>query len=142
MRHSRFLVVGAPMMAAALACHSAAGPARTVSVGLIDPGGGLAQMSLVVPETATVAVPTPVQASTWGDACSQADTTDLQVAGLLADITLYDRNPSSGACARDLQGIARALTITFSVPGEATVRLHGRSLTDTTTVSATLTVRP
>ena len=139
MRYSRFLAFGAPMMAAAMACHSPAGP-FTVSLGLIDPGAGLGAMSLVVPATAIVGVPVPVQASTWGSSCSQPDRTVIQVTGLLADITLYDRTPSSGECTRDLRGIARNLSVTFSVPGQATVKLHGRSFTDTTTVSATVTV--
>jgi hypothetical protein len=99
-------------------------------------------MSLVVPESAIVGVPASVQASTWGSSCTQPDRTVTQVIGLLADITLYDRDPPAGTpCARILKGIARNVTVTFSLPGEATVRLHGRSFTDTTTIGASLTVR-
>jgi len=124
------------------------GPACTTepwtrSLGIIDPGVFPKSFLFVVPETVAVGAPVPVRFATWGSStCTQPDRTVVEVVGLMADITPYDRYAPDGTpCLRDLTGFPRKLTLTFSQPGRATVRLHGLSLTDgPATLTDTLTV--
>ena len=127
---------------AGVACHSAAAPNTLVSLGLVDIDGGSSVAALIVPATGTVGVPTPVTVSTWGSSsCTHPDTTIISVTRLIADITVYDRGePPETPCTGDLHRFPRDVTVTFLVPGQAAVRLHGRSSSGQTTLSATLTV--
>ena len=129
------------LMASGLSCGSPMdeGPRRVV--GTIDNGASFDPLSL--PDTVAVGVPFTATVSTLRGACTRPDGADVHVAGLLADITLFDLlPPAETVCIAVLVGAPRSLVLTFATPGPALVRLHGRGPNGDLTVEHSITVRP
>ena len=83
---------------------------------------------IVVPAGARVGEAIPVSVTTYGGGCTKEDTTAIVVEGLTARIAPYQRVPvdANTMCTMELLLNKRALRVTFTSPGRASVRIEGR----------------
>lgn len=96
-------------------------------VGVISPGRG-APSAAAVPHTVRAGVPFEVQVTTYGSgSCTRPDGAAVRVAGLVAEVTPYDREPKRGACTDDIKAYPRPAAVRFDAPGPAVVRVIGRA---------------
>jgi len=67
---------------------------------------------------------------TYGSSsCTHADGADVQQSASLAEITPYDLWASAYAvCTEDLHSFPRSVSLRFDAPGDAVIRVRGRSL--------------
>lgn len=83
---------------------------------------------LAVPDTVRAGVAFEVQVTTYGSgSCTRPDGAAVRVAGLVAEVTPYDRDPTQAACTEDLRAYPRPATIRFDAVGQAVVRVRGRA---------------
>ncbi len=144
-----FLQSLAPVLAlgVAVACGQGSAPVEVGSwsraVGFID-SGGIATTPLAVPDTVQARVPFAVTVSTFGSTgCIRPDLSQVQVAGLVADITPYDSVWSNTPpCPPGWQSYPRAVELRFDSAGVARIQLHGRGFDRDLTLQRTITVRP
>lgn len=96
-------------------------------VGVLAPELSSIQM-LRLPAQATTGSAFEITVTTVGSStCTRADGAAVQVSGLVADVTPWDRvAPVGMACTDDLAPFPRTVTLRFDVSGTATVRLRGR----------------
>jgi len=96
---------------------------------------------LEMPARAIAGVAFEITVTTVGSGiCTRADGASVAVSGLVADVTPWDRlAPARAVCTDDLAPFPRRVTLRFSSPGTATIRLHGRG---GLTYDAVLTVAP
>ena len=125
-------------LAAAIACSS--GPTESGSddigtsrvgegrqVGVLVFYGDTAQVT--VPETVAVGEPATIVVLTAGGGCIRTGDTEVQVSGLVAELTPYDHFPSAGQiCTADFRLNTHTATVQFTQRGRATVRVRGREL--------------
>ena len=85
---------------------------------------------VTVPSEGVAGVPVQITVLTMGGGCVNRGDTEASVAGLTADVTPYDSFvvslPPNMACTLELRYLTHATTVTFSAPGAAVVRIHGR----------------
>jgi hypothetical protein len=111
-----------------LACHQPPTASRTlgpVGIGTIDAGGTLAHV-IAGPVQGSVGERLQYTVSTFGNACVSPAGADVIVRGLDATVTPYDRE-YDGICIENLAAFPRPVTVVFDQPGDATVRVAGRS---------------
>jgi hypothetical protein len=98
-------------------------------VGQIEPSLSSVQ-AVRVPAAAVVNVPFSITINTVGSStCTRADGAAAAVAGQLALVTPYDRiAPDGTGCTRDLRAFPRDVSLRFSSPGEARIRVQARGL--------------
>ncbi len=116
------LFVASPLL---LGCRQAPTASTQIVIGTIDAGGTLDRV-ITGPATGVVGERLSLTVSTFGNACITAAGADVNVGGLEATVTPYDR-AYQGACIDILKAYPRPVTVTFDQPGEATVRVVGRS---------------
>jgi hypothetical protein len=98
------------------------------TVGVIDTGNSLPE-TLQLPDTVTAGTTFTVVVETYGSSsCTRADGARVEVDGLVAEITPYDRVLLEGICTDDLAPFPRAVDVRFDEAGEALVRLVGRTI--------------
>lgn len=115
----------------------------TILSGVNDDGSE----SVTVPATARVGVPFTVEVRSTGGGCTERDSTGVQVAGLVADVRPFVREPAPGrapVCPGILKIFSHTAAVTIAQPGTATVRVHGRRDGDgaTVTITRSVTVQP
>ena len=93
-----------------------------------DQGPSTLEGRIEAPETVTAGEPFEVTFITIGaNGCWEPAGTDLEVDGLTARATAYDRTEEEGqACTMVLLELPRTETLQFDEPGEGTIRLEGR----------------
>ena len=131
------VALGAAAAAALGACGgpTAADAPRVVGVIGVDRGPPPAP---ALPDTVRAGVAFTVQVTTYGSgSCTRPDGATVQVAGLAAEVTPYDRDPVQAACTRDLRAYPRPAAVRFDAAGPAVVRVRGRA---SATSDSTLTV--
>jgi hypothetical protein len=97
-------------------------------IGVIDVGGSQPG-TLQLPDTVAIATTFTVTVRTYGSStCTRADGARVEVEGLVAEITPYDRVLEEGVCTDDLAPFPRVVALRFDEPGEALVRVVGRSI--------------
>jgi hypothetical protein len=142
-------------LAAAVACSSGPGPTDAGStdlgtsragegrqVGVLAFHGDTAQVT--VPQTVAVGEPATVVVTTYGGGCIRTGDMEVQVTGLVAELTPYDHFPPAGAiCTADLRLNRHTATVQFTQRGRATVRVRGRELPSGRVITAVreITVR-
>jgi hypothetical protein len=117
--HTRLIVAALLLFLDAIAfgCSSPAESSRQRVVGIID-NGGTGIDPLLLPDTVYVGVPFGATVTTFGSACDKLDGSDIQTAGLLADVTPYDLLPPAGTvCIALLRASPRSLQLSFAAPG-------------------------
>ena len=142
----RAAALGVALGAAALgACGGPTDADALRVVGVISPGRG-APSAAAVPDTVRAGVPFEVRVTTYGSgSCTRPDGAAVRVAGLVAEVTPYDREPTRGACTDDIAAYPRPAAVRFDVPGQAVVRVIGRASRNsdsTVTAEARLVVVP
>jgi hypothetical protein len=84
---------------------------------------------IVAPDTVSVGVAFRVDVSTYGSgSCTRPDDSAVNVAGVVAEIDVYDRERVRGACTTDLSPFPRSEWVQFDLAGLATLRIRGRAL--------------
>ena len=104
-------------------------------IGVIIPGSPEPwNYVLAAPAAVQARVPFEVSVTTRGSrSCTRPSGADVQYreepGGPVAEITPYDeyREGEGVVCTADLHGFARTVTLRFEAPGNATVRVRGRS---------------
>jgi hypothetical protein len=128
MRRWRFAILACTMAAA---CTAAMGPGERREPGIIDiypdgSGSGVLQL----PEEIRAGVGFQATVTTFGSSsCNRADGAGVSQSGRVAEIVPYDLQASGGTdCTADLHAFPRTVTLRFATPGDAVVRVRGRSL--------------
>jgi hypothetical protein len=84
-------------------------------------------LPIAAPDTVSVGEVFVVTAGTWAGACTEVDRTEVEVVGILADITVYDRTWLRYACpSRGPGPIGHTVSMAFDYPGIAEIRVTGR----------------
>lgn len=88
--------------------------------------GGVLQL----PETIHAGETFQATVTTFGSSsCTRADGADVQQSASLAEITPYDLWASENVdCTDDLRALPRSVSLRFDAPGDAVIRIRGRSL--------------
>jgi hypothetical protein len=127
------------------ACTPVLGPAGWERVvGVVDTEARLAA-PIALPASARVGVAFTATVTTHGSgSCTRADGADVDIDGLNADVTPYDREARRGVCTDDLAPYPRSVTLRFVTAGEARIRVLGRPLSSAAPAvyEARLTVLP
>jgi len=126
-----------------LACQDPTGGFQTV-VGTIDAGAPLADV-IQGPARGSVGQPLEFTVSTFGNSCISAQGAQVIVSGLQATVTPYDREyRGPRECLDYFKAYPRTVTVVFPSPGNATVRVQGRSSNQSGLVSVdhAVTVTP
>jgi hypothetical protein len=124
-------------------CQDPTGDFQTV-VGTIDAGPPLADV-IQGPATGSVGEPLVFTVSTFGNSCISSQGAKVVVGGLQATVTPYDREyRGPRECLDYLKAYPRTVTVVFTSPGNATVRVQGRSSNQSGLVSVdhAVTVMP
>jgi hypothetical protein len=111
--------------AAGLTCSTPSETERVI--GLIDPFGER-PATVDLPSDAVRGQPFELRVYTFGSSsCTTPDDAELEVEGLLARITPYDRVPSDAGvlCTRDMARFAHPVKLRFETEGVATLRVVG-----------------
>jgi hypothetical protein len=77
------------------------------------------------PARVPVDQPFMITVTTYGPDCTSVDGAHVQVDGLVATITPFDRIPTASPCPANLASHPRDLELTFEMVGNATVRVVG-----------------
>lgn len=105
-------------------------------VSTTNPGGeagehpSVPRARIVAPATVVAGEPFTVTVVTVGASlCWEPDGAAVQVGGMIAEVTAWDRIPSGiEMCAMALGELPREVSMTFAGPGTATLRVIGRRL--------------
>jgi hypothetical protein len=126
------LLVGLPLAAAAVGCHSSTGPDISPDVGVIEHYGDGPAGLIDAPAVVRAGQDFTVTVRTFGGGCvsaAGASVTYHRPPALdLAVVVPYDntRVPAGVACTSDLRRAPRDVTLRFTTPGAATIRVEGR----------------
>lgn len=91
-------------------------------------GDGGTPPPITLPATVKRGVSFDATVTTYGSSsCTRADGAEVQVRGLIAEVTPYDLTNRRGICTADLRAFPRTVSLRFDEAGEATVRVNGRS---------------
>jgi hypothetical protein len=117
------------VLAAAMAC-DILGPGSYGKLAVIIYYGDTA--TIAAPDTVAAADPFGLSVDTFGHGCSrEMDRTKLEVGVHLAEVWPYNRISRADVCPNDPPfDLTHSVTIQFDKPGHATVRIHGRQLSD------------
>lgn len=118
-------------------CGAVVGPDERRRVGVID---FYDQPSvIVVPDTVRAGEDFQVSVRTYGGGCVSRDTTEVAVAGRLAQVVPYDLHSGQSACLDVLRSFDHQTAVRFDEPGDAEVRVVGRRVPENTIIAV---VRP
>ena len=110
-----------------LGCQNPTGAYQTV-IGTIDVGVATSPGVIQGPATGSVGERLEFTVSTFGNSCISSLGANVVVDGLLATVTPYDREYRGPiACLDYLKAYPRTVTVSFAQPGNAIVRVQGRS---------------
>lgn len=128
------------------ACSSPFGPSWKRVIGTIEVGGQHSPSPIHLPSEIRSGVSFSATVVTYGSStCTRADGADVQVTGLTAEITPYDlRRTGKAVCTDDLAPHPREVRLRFNTPGEALIRVRGRSIAvdEPAVYDTTVTVLP
>lgn len=131
----RWLILGSLTVALLAGCASLLESERWERVvGIIEDTAPVADADpwwspIQLPEIVQSGVPFTASVITLGSSsCTRADGADVEIAGLVAEITPYDLTARNAVCTSDLARHPRSVTLRFDSPGEAVIRVHGRTL--------------
>lgn len=99
---------------------------RQVS-GIIDYFRESQQTVVTAPATINVNTPFEISISTFGSGCERSGGANVRVAGLQADVEVYDyttRNLETH-CTQELKRLSRSINLQFAESGEARIIIHG-----------------
>ena len=83
---------------------------------------------VTAPESVALGEPATIVVKTAGGGCIRTGDTEVQVTGLVAELTPYDHFPSAGQiCTADFRLNTHTVTVQFTQRGQATVRVRGRA---------------
>lgn len=123
----------------ACALSSTSSPETERIIGLIPTDHGSVSIFTVIEAPPTVQVNQLFTATvnTFGSgSCTTIDGADVQIAGLVASITPYDRVPVGDVvCTADLAFHPRPVSLTFTTVGTATLRVIGQNFDGGETVN-------
>jgi hypothetical protein len=114
-----------PLLLGCRQAATASPPTAQIAIGTIDAGGTLDHV-ITGPTTGSVGERLLLTVSTFGNACIAEAGADVVVRGLEATVTPYDQE-YQGVCAEILKANPRTVAVVFDQPGEARVRVRGRS---------------
>ena len=98
---------------------------------------------IIAPDTVGRAVSFAVVVNTFGSSsCTTPDGVALVITPQLARITPYDRIQTQGACTADYASRPHPVTVRFTDPGAATLRVIGRVGTALDSVDRVVVVTP
>lgn len=145
MRHVRFVCTLTLVLLAVPTCVPTR-PLATKQVAGLIPIDRFPELAVIhAPPSVPVNQPITLTVMTYGSSsCTTSDGAAIDVTGLVATITPLDRIPrGSVACTADLASHPRAVQLTFGAPGEATIRVIGRTFDGARTLrETTLTITP
>jgi hypothetical protein len=96
--------------------------------GVILPNASFASRALIVPDSVRAGVPFAVTVSSFGSTtCTRADGATLTVVGVVATITVWDREQVGGGCSDDLRQFPRDVSVQLGSAGRAMIRVQGRA---------------
>jgi hypothetical protein len=78
--------------------------------------------------------------STYGSGCTQKGDTRVEIEGLTADISPYDRTATGRPCTMELRFFQHAAELRFDRAGIARVRVRGRSVPSNEIITVERTV--
>ena len=104
-------------------CDDPTGPEEVRRLGVIDFYGD--PIGITVPDTVSVGENFLVSVKTYGNGCVYEDATEVNTAGLSADITPYDRHRVGVNCPDLLREHDHTAVLSLQQPGTATISFHG-----------------
>ena len=107
---------------------SSSGAASSMSASI---DGSEAPPVISAPDEVQAGIPFEATITTIGPSiCWRADGAETQVSGSLAVVTPHDFSPESKdvACGGALNSLPRTVKLTFAAPGEAVLRVNGRTV--------------
>lgn len=125
MRIRRRVFTAALLLFAGCSPTGADAPEYVRELGILTEPGLSEQVQ--VPASAAAGQPFTVRVSTWGGSCRLAAPAEVSRTGLQADVTVYDLNPTGGACDRAIRQVEHVVELRVPGPGTATLRIHGRT---------------
>jgi hypothetical protein len=118
------------LLVACVACSDSSGPNEYLVVGAIS-GYDTDDPQFEIPDTVTAGVPFTATVHTYGDGCNRVGPTEVETDSLGLVITPYDHaGVGTGNCPTYLQVMAHEVSLVFSTPGPATVRVRGVDIAD------------
>jgi hypothetical protein len=126
------------------ACAAATGPGWSREIGYLvvdDPH----LPTLQLPDSVAAGIDFTAVVTTYGSSsCTRAADVEIELGEREARLVPYDFMPPPGTpCTRDLRGFPREVVLRFAAPGDAVVRVVGRTFRgDTVSVRRTVVVRP
>jgi len=85
---------------------------------------------ITMPDSVGVGESFSVSIETFGGGCTQeVDRTELEIQGMVAQVTPWDWNSGALDCPADVQFLHHEVKLSFDQPGTATIHLIGREET-------------
>lgn len=141
--HALLLVALAVFLTAG--CHSVSGPDLSKDIGVIHHYGDSSGV-LEAPSSVRAGFDFPIEVVTYGGGCTSAAGASVRYRGSVAVVVPYDnwRVPVGLGCTDNLTRPARTVTLRFTEPGVATIRVEGRREPESerTAVEQSVTVTP
>ena len=110
-------------------CSTITGEDFATVPGVISSGSITATRVIVAPDTVRAGERFIASISTFGSgSCTRPTSSTSYLGGSLADISVWDRLQVSGICTSDLKQFPRDVSIVFTTPGLATIRVNGQAL--------------
>ncbi len=108
-------------------------PIREKTIGVVLTSGDTG--TVTIPTAVGAGTPFTVVVETFGGGCTEMDGTEVLTDGMVADVTPYDVvDRGSVVCPAIVRTFEHSAALVFPTTGEATVRVHGRTLPPDTSV--------